>query len=118
MKQLLILIVAAAVYFHFYPNEELNNWLAEQKETALSIFSETTDTSVRLSTNRVYKDIERSFDKFTTREQKYVAEITATRDSVVKFYDKHCTGKKQSPKLHRDNLKTVCQVMGNYSKFF
>ena len=118
MKQLLILIVAAAVYFHFYPNEELNNWLSEQKQTALSIFAEGTDTQVRLSSDRVYKDIARDFDKFTKQEQAYITEVTASRESIISFYEKHCVGKKRTAKLHRDNLAKVCKTMGNYSKFF
>ena len=118
MKKLLILIVAASVYFHFYPNEELNTWLHEQKTVALSYFSEATDTKVRLSTAKVYKDLSREFSQFNSEEQKYVAQLTENRETVIAFHHKHCENKKQTPKLHRDNLVIVCNTISKYSKYF
>tara|TARA_R110000787_G_scaffold75182_1_gene166696 strand:- start:342 stop:698 length:357 start_codon:yes stop_codon:yes gene_type:complete len=118
MKKLLILIVAGALYFHFYPNEKLNSWLLAQKTVALSYFSDATDTSVRLSSKKVYQDLSGDFAQFSSKEQAYVAEITASREEIINFYQLYCLKKKQAPKLHRDNLTKVCQVIGNYSKFF
>jgi hypothetical protein len=118
MKKLLILIVAGALYFHFYPNEKLNDWLFEQKAVALSFFSEATDTQVRLNPDKIYQDLSRHFDKFTTREQNFIAEMTSTREKVKSFYQKYCLGKKQTPKLHRDNLTEVCKTITHYSRYF
>ncbi|AZQ85917.1 hypothetical protein EKO29_19095 [Colwellia sp. Arc7-635] len=115
MKKLLILIVAGALYFHFYPNEELNHWLGEQKAAVLGYFSEATDTQVRLNSNKVYKDLSRNFASFNSQEQQYVAEITASRETVKSFYQQHCINKKQTPKLQRDNLSKVCQTINQYS---
>ena len=118
MKKLLILIVAGALYFHFYPNEKLNNWLLEQKSVVLSYFSDATDTQVRLSPTKVYKDISRDFAQFNSKEQAYVAEITDNRETLMSFYQRHCVKKKQTSKLHRDNLIIVCKTISNYSKYF
>mgnify|MGYP001043584479 FL=1 len=118
MKKLLVLIVAVALYFHFYPNEKLNNWLLEQKTVALSYFSDATDTSVRLSANKVYKDLSGDFSQFSTKEQAYVAEITASSEKIINFYEQYCVKTKQTPKLRRDNLTKVCKTIGNYRKFF
>jgi len=115
MKKLLILIVAAALYFHFYPNEKLNAWLSEQKAMVLSVFSDATDTKVRLKADKIYQDLSRDFAQFTTKEQEYIAEITSNRKSVKSFYNQYCDTKKQTPKLHRENLAKVCQVISQYS---
>ena len=47
MKNLLILIVAAALFLHFYPQPELEDWFSEKKVTAIAIFAKATDTQVR-----------------------------------------------------------------------
>ncbi len=118
MKKLLILIVAGALYFHFYPNEKLNSWLLEQKSVVLSHFSDATDTQVRLSPAKVYKDISRDFAQFNSKEQAYIAELTEKRETVISFYQQHCINKKHTSKLHRDNLIIVCKTISNYSKYF
>lgn len=115
MKKLLILIVAAALYLHFYPNEKLNNWALEQKQFVLSHFSDATDTKVRLNPNKIFQDLSRDFAQFNSKEKAYVAEITANRTTLKNFYQQHCLNKKQTPKLHRDNLAKVCHVIGQYS---
>jgi hypothetical protein len=116
MKNLLILIVAGALYFHFYPNEKLNNWLYEQKTTALSYFSDSTDTQVRLKSDKIYQDLSKDFAQFNSQEKAYVADITSSREKVKSFNQQYCVGKKQTPKLHRDNLAKVCQAISKYSK--
>lgn len=115
MKKLLILIVAGALYFHFYPNEKLNTWLLEQKTMVLSYFSDATDTKIRLKADKVYQDLQRDFAQFNQQEKEYVAEITTSRQSVKNFYQQYCDTNKQTPKLHRDNLAKVCQVISKYS---
>ena len=115
MKKLLILIVAAALYFHFYPNEKLNSWLLEQKAMVLSYFSDATDTKIRLKSDKIYQDLSRDFAQFNAQEQAYLAEITRNRDKVKSFYQTYCLNNKQTPKLHRDNLIKVCQTISQYS---
>jgi hypothetical protein len=115
MKKLLILIVAGAIYFHYYPNEKLNSWLFEQKELVLSYFSDATDTKVRLKSDKIYQDLSRDFSQFNNQEKAYVAEITSSREKVKAFNEKYCKSKKQTPKLHRDNLTKVCDTISKYS---
>lgn len=115
MKNLLILIVAIAVYFHFYPNEELNSWLLEQKEVLLGGFSEATDTKVRLKSDKIYQDLSSDFNQFNSQEKAYVAEITSSREKVKSFNQQYCIANKQTPKLHRDNLAKVCYTISKYS---
>ena len=115
MKKLLILIVAGAIYFHFYPNEKLNSWIFEQKEFVLSYFSDATDTKVRLNSDKIYQDLSRDFSQFNSQEKAYVAEITSSREKVKSFNEQYCKTKKQTPKLHRDNLTKVCYTISKYS---
>lgn len=115
MKKLLILIVAGALYFHFYPNEKLNTWLLAQKEVVLGSFSDATDTKIRLKSDKIYEDLQKHFAKFSAKEEQYVAEITASRTSVKEFYYEYCNTNKQTAKLHRENVKKVCEVINRYS---
>lgn len=115
MKKLLILIVAIALYFHFYPNEQVNNWLSEQKEMVLDTFSNATDTRVRLNSEKILEDVSQHFAQFNTEEETFISEMTSTRESVKAFYKKHCDNQQPSHKLHRENLKLVCQSISKYS---
>ncbi|NMP30559.1 hypothetical protein HII17_03195 [Thalassotalea sp. M1531] len=117
MKNLLILIVFAAVYLHFYPQPELTQWYNEQKETALEIFSDATDTKVRLKSDRIYKDLESRFDEFRDSEIKYLEQITSSRSSVKEYYTDFCSGKRDS-KFHVKNQKLVCQTISQYTGLF
>ena len=92
MKKLLILIVAGALYFHFYPNEKLNNWLLEQKSVVLSYFSDATDTQVRLSPTKVYKDISRDFAQFNSKinfdmAMYYIRQVAKKFNATFHTYD-------------------------------
>ncbi len=115
MKKLLILIVAGALYFHYYPNEKLNNWLFEQKQTVLGYFSDATDTKVRLKSDKIYQDLAKDFGQFNSQEKAFVAEMTSSREKVKTFNEQYCKTKKQTPKLHRDNLAKVCYTISKYS---
>lgn len=118
MKKLLILIVAAALYFHYYPNEKLNSWFFEQKQTVLSYFSDATDTKVRLNSDKIYQDLTKDFAQFNQEEKAFVAEITSSREKVKNFNEQYCKTQKQTPKLHRDNLVKVCYTISKYSNLF
>jgi hypothetical protein len=115
MKKLLILIVASALYFHFYPNEKLNSWLLEQKAMVLGYFSEATDTKIRLKSDKIYQTLSADFAQFNTKEQTYITEITRDREQVKVFYQTHCLDKKKTLRLHQDNLIKVCQTISKYS---
>jgi chlorite dismutase len=115
MKKLLILIVAAALFLHFYPQPKLENWYLEHKTNAIKLFSEATDTKVRLKADKIYMDLKSEFDSFNSEEQQFLKEITADRNTVKAFYIKYCKSKLQTPHFHRDNQKKVCQTINNYS---
>ncbi|MFT5812414.1 MAG: hypothetical protein ACI9VT_000148 [Psychroserpens sp.] len=115
MKKLLILILAGSLYFHYYPNEKLNSWLFGQKEMVLSYFSDAIDTKIRLKSDKIYQDLSQNFGQFTRHEKAYVAEITSSREKVKIFNEHYCKSKKQTPKLHRDNLTKVCYTISKYS---
>ena len=115
MKNLLILIVAAALFLHFYPQPELEDWFAQQKDSVLEVFSEATDTKVRLKSDKIYSDLKSQFEHFSNEEQKFLKEITIDRKSVKAFFTDFCEGKQQSPNFHRENQEKVCRKIGEFS---
>jgi len=118
MKKLLILIVAIALFLHFYPQPELESWFNEQKDTALTTVSEATDTKVRLNPSKIFRDLETNFAQFSEAEQTFVKEITENRDSVKQFFNEYCDKNKLSPKLHRSNQEVVCKAINQYRSLF
>ena len=118
MKNLLILIVAIAIYLHFYPQPELESWFNEQKTMVLSEFSNATDTKVRLNPNKIYKDLQPSFGQFNENEQTFVREITHSRESVIDFFTLYCKEKRPTPKLHQKNQQLVCSKITAYQSLF
>ncbi|WP_448553971.1 hypothetical protein [Thalassotalea montiporae] len=117
MKNILILIVFAAVFLHFYPQPEVTAWYEEKKEAMLEMFSDATDTKVRLKADRVFKDIEPKFNQFRPSEIKHVEQITSSRKAIVSYYNEYCTNKRDT-KLYAKNQALVCQTMSKYSSFF
>lgn len=118
MKKLLILIVAAAVFLHFYPQPKLTAWYEQQMNTVMTTFNEITDTQVRLKAEKVYRQIEPKFDQFNPDEQQFVREITASRQAVKSFYFQHCDNKVPTQRLHRKNQALVCQEISTFRKYF
>lgn len=114
MKKLLILIVFAAVYLHFYPQKELTLWYNEQKSQLLEAFSQATDTKVRLKADKIYQDLKPKFVHFKTQEQKYLKSITQDRQSLLNFYNEFCVEAKPNAKLHANNQKLVCKTITKY----
>ena len=114
MKNLLILIVAIALFLHFYPQPEVDKKYQEIKTQVLSAFSDATDTKVRLKADKVYTDLKPELDSFNEEEIKFLKEITTDRHSVRNFYQDYCEGDKQTPIFHSTNLGKVCKVIGNY----
>jgi len=118
MKKLLILIVAAAIFLHFYPQPKLESWFNEQKSMVLAKFSSATDTKVRLKSDKIYLDLKPKFSQFNADEQTFLKELTSSRDSVVEFYEKYCNAQQATPKLHQKNQKLVCDKMNEYQSLF
>lgn len=114
MKKLLILIVFAAVFLHFYPQEELTNWYEDKKDEVIAIFDESTDTRVRLKPTKIYQDLTTDFKQFKTHEQAFVKEITQSREKLLTFYREYCETRKASAHLHASNQELVCQSIARY----
>ena len=115
MKNLLILIVAAALFLHFYPQPELEDWFSDKKETAIAIFSKATDTKVRLKADKIYNDLKSQFNTFNDDEQTLLKKITKDRESVKAFFTDFCRGNKRAYQFHNENQKKVCQTIEKYS---
>ena len=118
MKKLLILIVAAAIFLHFYPQPKLESWFNEQKTMVLAKFSAATDTKVRLKADRIYLDLKPKFSQFNEDEQKYLKELTRSRETVVEFYQTYCKSQQTTPKFHQKNQQLVCKKMDEYQSLF
>ena len=117
MKKLLILIVAIALFLHFKPQPELEEKFQEYKEMVLSVFSNATDTKVRLRSDKIYKDLTPQFETFSKAEIELLKEITLTRDAVKQFYKEHCFSGKSHAVFHTVNLEKVCNTINNYQTF-
>ncbi|MFT5756214.1 MAG: hypothetical protein ACI9LM_000926 [Alteromonadaceae bacterium] len=114
MKNLLILIVFAAVILHFYPQPKLERWYNNQKQAALTAFSDATDTRARLSPSIIYKDLTPEFKHFSAVELKILKEITASRKLVANFNSDYCRSDKKSPRFHATNQQKICKVISKY----
>jgi len=114
MKNILILIVAAAVFLHFYLQPEVTKFYNETKETLLDGFSEFSDTSVRLKADKIYIDLEPQFDSFSSEEVESLKEITSSRKNVNSFYQAYCRDKKRSAIFHPTNQAKICRTIAQY----
>jgi hypothetical protein len=115
MKNLLILIVATALFLHFYPQPELEDWFTEKKTMIVDRFSEATDTSVRLKADKIYTDLKSELAGFSSEEHVFLKKITADRKSVKAFFIDYCNANQQTPHLHHENQKKVCRTISHYS---
>jgi hypothetical protein len=118
MKNILILIVAVAVFLHFYPQPEVTKFYNETKESLLDGFSEFSDTSVRLKADKIFIDLEPQFDSFSSDEVASLKEITSSRDNVMSFYQEYCKGDKRSAIFHPTNKAKICKTISQYESMF
>lgn len=114
MKNLLILIVATALYFHFYPNEEVNHFYLEQKQAVLDMFSEFSDTKVRLKSDKIYEDLVNQLGNFSDVEVEHLKDISSSREKVRSFYFSICKTEKRDITFHITNERKVCDTIGHY----
>jgi len=114
MKNLLILIVAVALFLHFYPQPEVTKFYNEQKDMLLDGFAEFSDTNVRLKADKVFIDLEPKLGQFSAEEVKYLKEITSSRRSVKSFFEENCTNQKRSIIFHSNNQTLVCKTISKY----
>ncbi len=114
MKNILILIVAAAVFLHFYPQPEVTKFYNETKESLLDGFSEFSDTSVRLKADERFTDLKPEFKSFSSEEVSSLKEISSSRKNVNVFYQDYCKNEKRSAIFHPTNQAKVCKTISKY----
>jgi hypothetical protein len=115
MKHLLILIVAASLYFHFYPNEEVTKYYNDGKAVLLDGLSEFADTKVRLKADKIYLDLKSELAGFSEKEVEHLKELTSSRESVKAFYFSICKTEKRDIVFHITNEKKVCATIDRYT---
>jgi len=118
MKNLLILIVAIALYLHFYPNAEVTKFYNEQKTYLLEGFAKFSDTKVRLKSDKIYTDLQPHFKAFSTEEIDHLKDITSSRDKVKEFYYRICETKQRDVIFHYNNETKVCSTISRYTAMF
>lgn len=114
MKKLLILIVSAAIFLHFYPQPELTAWYEQQKAQVLTFFSDATDTKVRLKASKIYEELSAGKHSFSSNELNTIRQISQSRRQLKDFQQAYCEGNKSHPVFHQVNLKKVCTKIGEY----
>ncbi len=114
MKKILILIVAIAVFLHFYPQPEVDSKYEEYKTMFINMFSNATDTKIRLRADKIYEDLSADFSGFSSEEIDKLKEVTANRDEVKNFYSEYCFTEKGHPIFHNTNLEKVCTTVNKY----
>ena len=114
MKNLLILIISAALFLHFYPQPEVTKFYDDQKSRLLDRFEEFSDTKVRLKADKIYSDLMPKFEQFSSDEVKYLKEITSSRVNVKDFFKEYCKDKKRSAIFHPTNQVEVCKTISQY----
>ncbi|ALO35884.1 hypothetical protein CMT41_15000 [Colwellia sp. MT41] len=115
MKHLLILIVAVALYLHFYPNKEVTQFYNEQKQVLLDGFAKFSDTKVRLKADKIYLDLVPELAAFSEAEVARLKEITSSRENVKTFYFTICKTEKRDVDFHINNEKKVCSTISRYA---
>jgi hypothetical protein len=115
MKHLLTLILAAAVYFHFYPNEEVTKFYQTKIEYLKSFFSEVGDTKIHLKADKIYTDLESELESFSEKEVERLKVITSSRMVVKEFYQQICQTEKRDIVFHITNQKKVCSTISRYT---
>ena len=118
MKKLLILIVAAALFLHFYPQPLLTNWFEDKKADVMETVADFSDTKVRLKADKIFSDLQSQFSTFSPEEVNYLKEITASKKTVSRFYADFCQGKKRDIVFHPKNKIKVCETINHYHSMF
>lgn len=114
MKNILILIVFAAVFLHFYPQPEVTNFYNKTKESWQDGFAEFSDTSVRLKSDKILIDLKPELQHFSPKEIVLLEEVASSRKNVNDFYQDYCKSKKRSNVFHPKNQTKVCKTIAKY----
>ena len=115
MKNLLFLLAAAAIYLHFYPNEEVTNFYNEKKSFLVAKFTELSSTQIRLKADKIYHDLENELGNFSDKEVERLKTISSSRENVSEFYFTYCKTERRDIVFHINNEKRVCSVISKYT---
>lgn len=114
MKNIIILIVFAAVFLHFYPQPEVTKFYNETRASMQDGFSEFSDTSVRLKADKILIDLKPDLAQFSSEEIDSLEEITTSRKNVSSFYQEFCKNKKRSLVFLPKNQAKICKTISQY----
>ncbi|OUS23897.1 hypothetical protein A9Q98_14275 [Thalassotalea sp. 42_200_T64] len=114
MKNILIIIVAIAVYLHYYPNEQVNEWYDTYIGQAKQSLSEVTDTKVKVAPSKLLTVLQRDFEQYTKSEVAYIEAIASSRKSVRSFHQKYCGEFKGNTRLRHEHVKKACRTIDQY----
>ncbi len=114
MKKLLILLVATAVYLHFYPQSAATAFYNKAKDDVLSFFSKISDTKIRLKPDKIYTELSPKFTSFSDTEITHLEQITSSRTNVKEFYTWVCVNKTRDHIFHFKNQQEVCKTIKRY----
>lgn len=118
MKKLLILIVGFAIFLHFYPQPELEDWVDEQAESLFDGYGDVFDTKAQLNVDKVWTDLQSQLHSFTAKEKLLLREITLKRHATKVFYRDYCVARKREHTFQEDNQKRVCLTIHKYRSQF
>ena len=114
MKNILILIVFAAVFLHFFPQPEVTKFYNKTRNSLEDGFAEFSDTKVRLKSDKILIDLKPELKNFSPKEVELLEEISSSRKNVKNFYQDFCKNKKRSTTFHPKNQTRICRTIQNY----
>lgn len=114
MKKLLILIVSAAIYLHFFPHPELAAFYEQQKNALLTKMSQSSKVTFKQNMNAIYNDIKSNYISFSSSELARLKEVTASVESIESFHQVYCKQGKANKNFHPDNIDKICPKMAKF----
>ena len=111
MKKILILIVAIALYLHFYPNPEINKWYEGKKAEFLDTMAKSTKVTFKSNLDELYNQLKKDSKGFSAIELENLRTITGSLDSLNDFYQNNCSENSKSSLFHPDNISKVCKKL-------
>ncbi|TKB46611.1 hypothetical protein [Thalassotalea mangrovi] len=114
MKKIIILIVAAAVYLHFYPSPQLNAWWESQKAWMDGHVNEFADTRARVSPSKLLTVMSPHLKKYSKSERSYVEELATSRENIRDYYNEFCSGGNYNRRLNRELQQQLCSTIDQH----
>lgn len=108
MKKLLILIVSAAIYLHFFPNPELTQFYEDKKSQFLNKMSQSSQVTFKKKMNNIYNEIKADYVGFSATELAKLKDITESVESIEQFNEEYCVKGKKNKNFHPDHIDKIC----------